>query len=133
MNEVPQAVIADDDADIRALVVIAAKKAGIAVAAAVDNGLDAWERVSAGGIDLAILDISMPGMDGLQVADRIRSDSRLDDTRVLMISASVQMLAGDVTLPQITDRSKDRFILKPFSPRELTQTITDMLSGETTA
>jgi two-component system, OmpR family, response regulator len=120
------AIVADDDEDIRQLVVIAAKKAGVSIRAAVDNGQDAWDAISGGGIDLAILDVSMPGMTGLEVADRIRAAPELDDTRVLVVSASVQMLA-DTEFDHSRIRSADRFILKPFSPRELTATIVDML------
>jgi two-component system, OmpR family, response regulator len=129
MTVIRTAIIADDDEDIRQLVVISAKKAGIEIVAAVDNGLAAWDAVSRGGIDLAILDISMPGLNGLQVADRIRADASLVGTRVLMVSASVQMLTGDISVP-VSGRRDDRFILKPFSPRELTNTITEMLAEE---
>jgi CheY-like chemotaxis protein len=120
------AIVADDDEDIRQLVIIAAKRAGVSVRAALDNGTDAWEAVSRGGIDLAILDVSMPGMTGLAVADRIRADPALDNTQILVVSASVQMLA-DSGYEESRIRSADRFILKPFSPRELTATIVDML------
>lgn len=120
------AIVADDDEDIRQLVIIAAKRAGVTIRAALDNGTDAWAAVSGGGIDLAILDVSMPGMTGLEVADRIRADSALDATQILVVSASVQMLA-DSGYEESRIRCADRFILKPFSPRELTTTIVEML------
>jgi two-component system OmpR family response regulator len=120
-------IVADDDEDIRQLVVIAAKKAGVVVRAAVDNGTDAWKAVSGGGVDLAILDVSMPGMTGIEVADRIRADPALDGTRVLVVSASVQLLT-DTEFEESRIVSADRFILKPFSPRDLTATIVDMLT-----
>jgi two-component system OmpR family response regulator len=120
-------VIADDDADIRQLVVIAARRAGVEVAAEVDNGRSAWEVVSRGGIDLAILDISMPGMDGLEVAQLIRDDPSLTATQVLMVSASVQMLTGHGELDSAVGIIANRFILKPFSPRDLANTIADMM------
>lgn len=123
------AIVADDDEDIRQLVVIAAKRAGVKIVAAVENGPDAWEAVRNGGIDLAILDVSMPGMTGLEVADRIRADAALSSTRVLVVSASVQMLT-DSGFEESRIRSADRFILKPFSPRELTATISDMLTPQ---
>lgn len=123
------AIVADDDEDIRQLVVIAATRAGVDIAAAVDNGSDAWEAVRHGGVDLAILDVSMPGMTGLEVADRIRADPALEATRVLVVSASVQMLS-DSGYEESRIRSADRFILKPFSPRNLTVTITEMLSAQ---
>jgi DNA-binding response OmpR family regulator len=122
-------VIADDDSDIRALMTIAAKRAGVEVVAAVDNGRSALEAVQRGGIDLAVLDISMPGLNGIEVAQSIRSDPQNSGTRILMISASVQLLAdGGV----VADYS-DSFMIKPFSPKALTVRIEEMLGSEVPA
>ncbi|WP_345764127.1 response regulator [Diaminobutyricibacter sp. McL0608] len=118
-------VIADDDPDIRALMVIAAERAGVEVVAAVDNGQAAFDAIEAGGIDLVVLDISMPVMSGLEVADRMRADSRFDATLILIVSASVQMLTDQRSV----EVRSDRFIVKPFSPRQLAGTITEMLDG----
>ncbi|MFF1877544.1 response regulator [Leifsonia sp. NPDC058230] len=122
-------VIADDDADIRALMVIAAKRAGVEVAAAVDNGRDALDAVRRGGIDLAVLDISMPGMNGVEVASSIREDAATSGTLILMISASVQLLTDHGI---VAERS-DSFLIKPFSPRMLSLRIREMLGLEAPA
>jgi CheY-like chemotaxis protein len=122
-------VIADDDPDIRALMVISAERAGVEIVAAVDNGQAVLDAVEPGGIDLIVLDISMPGMSGLEVADRLRADSRFDSTQILIVSASVQMLTDQASV----EVRSDRFIVKPFSPRQLAATITEMLDGSETA
>ncbi|WP_431280224.1 response regulator [Leifsonia poae] len=122
-------VIADDDADIRALMVIAAKRAGVEIVTAADNGLSALESVRDGGVDLAILDISMPGMNGVDVATRIREDAATSSTLILMISASVQLLTDHGV---VADRS-DAFLIKPFSPKALSLRIREMLGLEATA
>ena len=119
-------MIADDDSDIRTLMVIAAKRAGVEVVAAVDNGRSALEAVQQGGIDLAVLDISMPGLNGLEVARRIRSDPATSGTQILMISASVHLLADHGT---VADNS-DSFMIKPFSPKALTVRIGELLGSE---
>lgn len=116
-------VIADDDDDIRGLMTIAAKRAGVDIVAAVDNGRDALSAVQTGGIDLAVLDISMPGMNGVEVAEAIRSDDKTRSTLILMVSASVQLLTDHGV---VADRS-DSFIVKPFSPRLLSTRIREML------
>ncbi len=118
-------VIADDDPDIRALMVIAAERAGVEIVAAVDNGQAVLDAIEDGEVDLIVLDISMPGMSGLEVADRMRSQSRFDSTRILIVSASVQMLTDQASV----EVRSDRFIVKPFSPRQLAATITEMLDG----
>ena len=122
-DHAPRIVIADDDADIRGLMVIAAGRAGVEVVAAVDNGTAALAAVQAGGIDLAVLDISMPGLNGVEVAEAIRGDESTRSTRILMVSASVQMLTDHGV---VADRS-DGFIVKPFSPRVLSNRIREML------
>ena len=122
-------VIADDDADIRALMVIAAKRAGVDIAAAVDNGRDALDAVRQGGVDLAILDISMPGMNGVDVAAGIREAEATSGTLILMVSASVQLLTDHGI---VAERS-DSFLIKPFSPRMLSLRIREMLGLEVPA
>ncbi|KRC50666.1 AraC family transcriptional regulator [Leifsonia sp. Root227] len=124
----PRVVIADDDDDIRGLMLIAATRAGVEVVAAVDNGPAALEAVRAGGIDLVVLDISMPGMNGVEVAEAVRADPVASATLILMVSASVQLLTDHGV---VAERS-DSFIIKPFSPKVLTARIRDMLGMEAT-
>jgi two-component system OmpR family response regulator len=126
---IKRVVIADDDDDIRALMVIAAKRAGVDIAAAVDNGRDALEAVRQGGVDLAVLDISMPGMNGVEVAASIRESATTSGTLILMVSASVQLLTDHGI---VAERS-DSFLIKPFSPRMLSQRIREMLGLEAPA
>ncbi|WP_256921967.1 two-component system response regulator [Leifsonia sp. NCR5] len=125
---VPRVVIADDDDDIRGLMQIAARRAGVEVVAAVDNGPAALDAVRAGGIDLVVLDISMPGMNGVEVAEAVRADPVASATLILMVSASVQLLTDHGV---VAERS-DSFIIKPFSPKVLTARIREMLGMEAT-
>ncbi|MBW8872186.1 MAG: response regulator [Leifsonia sp.] len=122
-ERVRRIVIADDDDDIRGLMTIAAKRAGVQIVAAVDNGRSALTAVQSGDIDLAVLDISMPGLNGIEVAEAIRSDAATQSTLILMVSASVQLLTDHGI---VADRS-DSFIVKPFSPRLLSTRIREML------
>ncbi|KQR52942.1 AraC family transcriptional regulator [Leifsonia sp. Leaf336] len=103
--------------------VIAANRAGVEIVAAVDNGRSALDAVVGGGIDLAVLDISMPGLNGVEVAEAIRGDDATKGTLILMVSASVQLLTDHGV---VADRS-DSFIIKPFSPRALSERIRSML------
>ncbi len=118
-------VIADDDDDIRRLMVIAAERAGAEVAAAVDNGQAALDAVRDGDVDLAVLDISMPGLNGVEVAEAIRAGESTRSTLILMVSASVQLLTDHGV---VADRS-DGFIIKPFSPRVLAARIGELLGA----
>jgi two-component system OmpR family response regulator len=117
-------VIADDDDDIRGLMVIAANRAGVEVVAAVDNGRSALDAILADDVDLAVLDLSMPGLNGIEVAEASRSLKPA--TLILMVSASVQLLSDHGV---VAERS-DGFIIKPFSPRVLSERIREMLGIE---
>jgi DNA-binding response OmpR family regulator len=123
-GRVPRIVIADDDDDIRGLMVIAGRRAGAEIVAAVDNGRSALDVVLAEEVDLAVLDISMPGLNGVEVAEAIREQR--PQTLILMVSASVQLLTDHGV---VAERS-DSFIIKPFSPRVLSDRIREMLAIE---
>ena len=110
-------VIADDDPDIRALVAISVTKAGLEIVANVEDGAAALAAINRFNPDLAILDVSMPEMTGLQVVKAIRADdSAVGDVRVVLLTASVD----EHTRAVGAEVGADHFIAKPFSPRELT-------------
>jgi DNA-binding response OmpR family regulator len=109
-------IIADDDPDIRDLVRIAVGKSGLDLVASVGDGLAALEAIRTHDPDLAILDISMPEMTGVEVCRAVRADPALTDVRILLLTASVDDTACKVG----TDAGADHFMAKPFSPRDLT-------------
>jgi len=74
-----------------------------------DTGLSIWERKHP---DLVILDLNLPGMDGLDVAREIR---RKDDTPIIMVTARVEETDRLIGL----ELGADDYISKPFSPREV--------------
>jgi DNA-binding response OmpR family regulator len=76
------------------------------------HGADGLARLRASGFDLVLLDLTMPGMDGLEVCRRIREKSRIP---VLMLTAR-----GDETDRVVgLELGADDYLPKPFSPREL--------------
>ena len=80
-------VIADDDDDIRGLMTIAASRAGVEIVAAVDNGRAALDAVRSGGVDLAVLDISMPGLNGVEVAEAVEPEDHVYDALIARLRA----------------------------------------------
>ena len=76
-------LIADDEAEIRDVLRLYLEKEGYEVIEAAD-GLEAVRLIRQGGMDLAILDIMMPGLDGYRVLRNIRETSNLP---VIMLSA----------------------------------------------
>ena len=74
-----------------------------------DSGLAAWEQYHP---DLVLLDLNLPGMDGLDVAREIR---RKSDTPIIMITARVEETDQLIGL----ELGADDYVVKPFSPSEL--------------
>jgi two-component system OmpR family response regulator len=115
-------LIADDDADLRDLVTIAVEKAGSEVAAAVASGTEAWAALQAMDVDLAVLDISMPGMTGLEVVQKVRGDDGLRDLNVLVITAD----GAPGIAEQVQAAGANGLLTKPFPVRELVRLIRDV-------
>jgi DNA-binding response OmpR family regulator len=113
-------VIADDDPDIRALVRISAVKAGLTVVAEVSDGEAAWVAIRDLVPELAVLDVSMPGLSGVEVCRRVRAVDELASVRLLLVSAAVDEASQERGLAA----GADDYVVKPFSPRDLVARLT---------
>jgi DNA-binding response OmpR family regulator len=108
-------VIADDEPDIRALVRISATRAGLDVVGEVEDGDSALAAIRREAPDVAILDVSMPGLSGLDVCRLVRAETALDAVHILLLSASVD----EPTIAAGMNAGAADYLSKPFSPREL--------------
>jgi DNA-binding response OmpR family regulator len=108
-------VVADDDADIRALVTISAKRAGLEVVASVADGEQAIAAITDLRPDLVILDVAMPGLTGLEVCAKVRENAELATIPVLLLSAAVDEAARAAG----REAGATDYLAKPFSPRAL--------------
>ncbi|MCX7793840.1 MAG: response regulator transcription factor [Thermodesulfovibrionales bacterium] len=107
-------LIVDDEKDLVELVSYNLKKEGFSTAASYD-GPDALSKLKDNGFDLVILDLMLPGMDGLEVLRVIRSDARLSHIPVIMLTAKGEEIDRVIGL----EMGADDYVTKPFSPREL--------------
>lgn len=104
-------LVVDDEARIREVLLYALQKEGFRVSAVAD-GRAALEAVDSGGIDLVVLDVMLPELDGLEVCRRIRAKRRVP---ILFLSARGEEIDRIVGL----ELGGDDYLTKPFSPREL--------------
>jgi DNA-binding response OmpR family regulator len=114
MTMAGKVLLIDDDTRLHELLASYLAQNGFAVTVAPDGmrGLAALADVHAGAFDAVLLDVMMPGMDGIEVVKRIRAKSRIP---VLMLTAK-----GDETDRVVgLELGADDYIAKPFSPREL--------------
>jgi DNA-binding response OmpR family regulator len=121
-------LVADDDADIRDLVTFKLEQAGYRVVA-VGDGVQALDAVRTDVPDLAVLDLMMPGLSGLDVCAEIRRDPASAHLPVIMLTARVQ--EQDVALGFAT--GADDYVTKPFSPRELLSRVQAVLARTATS
>ena len=105
--------IVDDEANLRENVGIALNKEGFSTQTYCD-GLVAWETFQASLPDLAILDIMMPRMDGLELCRRIRSIS--ESLPIIFLTSKDEEFDRVLGL----ELGADDYLCKPFSMRELT-------------
>jgi len=103
-------LIADDELEIRDLLRLYLEKEGYQVVEAVD-GLDALAKFEKMNIDLAVLDVMMPGLDGFHLLKKIRETSNIP---VLILSARIA--DNDKILG--LDLGADDYLTKPFNPLE---------------
>jgi DNA-binding response OmpR family regulator len=104
-------LVVDDEPNIVELVKFNLENSGYQVLVAI-TGLEAMDMVKNHMISLVILDIMLPGIDGLEVCKRIRSMSKIP---ILMLSAKTSELDRVLGL----ELGADDYLTKPFSPREL--------------
>jgi two-component system, OmpR family, response regulator len=112
-------LVVDDDAEIRSLLGDYLRKNGYK-ATAVADGKAMWTALSRGKVDLVVLDLMLPGEDGLSLCRKLRAES---DTPVVMLTARGEEMDRIVGL----EMGADDYLAKPFSPRELLARIKSVL------
>ena len=116
-------VVADDDLDILDLVVFKLNQAGFGTVAVTD-GVAALAAIEAEPTSLAILDIMMPGLSGLDVLRHLRASEAARDQRVILLTAHAR--DSDVDTGFATGAND--YVIKPFSPRELLHRVNAVLA-----
>jgi len=104
-------LVVEDEANIVNLVRAYLEREGFAVKT-VSDGRAALQQVHAARPDLIILDLMLPGIDGLEVCRRVRQES---DVYIIMLTAKAEESDRIVGL----ELGADDYLTKPFSPREL--------------
>jgi diguanylate cyclase (GGDEF)-like protein len=107
-------LVVDDDPDVARFVEVNLRSAGYNVTVA-SNGEEAMDRALELRPDLVLLDVMMPKMDGFEVAQRLRRDSRTSSSSIIMLTAKA--LSSDKVLG--LSSGADDYIIKPFDPVEL--------------
>ncbi|MDY6796236.1 MAG: response regulator [Actinomycetota bacterium] len=121
MNE--KILIVDDDATMVNLLAAILEMEGFEARKTL-SGAEAMEALEGGGIDLVLLDIMMPGMDGFQVLKRIRDTPAMEKLPVIVLTA---LLEKEHALRSWRLKA-DEYVTKPYDPQELIDVIGDVLA-----
>jgi DNA-binding response OmpR family regulator len=123
---VAKILVVDDDHTVREVAVSYLRAGGHEVAD-VDTGEAALKAMREDPADLVVLDLMLPGIDGLEVCRRLREQR---DVPVIMLTA----LGGEADRVVGLERGADDYVTKPFSPRELVLRVDSVLrrAGERT-
>lgn len=119
----PQAIlVVEDEPDIRELLTFTISRAGFDVIAA-ESAEQALQKIDKGLPELILIDWMLPGMDGVELAKRMRQDELTADIPIIMLTARGE--EGDKL--KSFDVGVDDYVTKPFSPRELLARIKALL------
>lgn len=114
-------LIVDDERPIVQLLRMSLERQGYQVLTAFD-GREALEVLDREAVDLMVLDWMMPYVDGLEVLQTVRKDPTLAHMKIIMLSTLTQ----DEDIARGTREGADRYLAKPFDPKELYRVIRDL-------
>src|SRR6201746_789666 len=107
----PRILVVDDDTALAEMIGIVLRTEGFEPVFCADGGL-AVDAFRSSNPDLVLLDLMLPGMDGIEVCARIREES---GTPIIMLTAK-----GDATdVVRGLESGADDYVVKPFNPKEL--------------
>jgi CheY-like chemotaxis protein len=116
-------VVADDEEDIVRLVAFVLRRRGYTVLEA-QTGEEALDLIRRERPDLAVLDLRMPGMDGLEVMRALAADETVEPLPLIMLSASAQQAEIEAGL----SAGVAAYVAKPFTPQHLAGVVADVLA-----
>ena len=120
----PLVLLAEDDDDVRALAELVLRRDGFDVIAVAD-GDAALAAAEARPPDVAVLDVSMPLMDGLETARRLRDRDATSGVRIMLLTARVT----DADRERGRAAGVDDQLDKPFSPAVLAERVRALCEG----
>jgi chemosensory pili system protein ChpA (sensor histidine kinase/response regulator) len=127
-QRIPVVMVVDDSITMRKVTGRVLERNNMEVLTAKD-GVDAVEKMAERVPDLVLLDIEMPRMDGYEVAQNMKSDPRLKDVPIIMITSRT----GEKHRQRAMDIGVDRYLGKPYQELELMRNVFDVLGMEATS
>jgi CheY-like chemotaxis protein len=115
---VKKVLIVDDENNVRRLVAATLSGGDYQILQAKD-GIEALDLIRREHPTVVLLDIQMPGLDGVEVCRQVKADPKLRDTVIVMLTAQAQMDARR----RAAAAGADTFLTKPFSPLQVLEIV----------
>jgi DNA-binding response OmpR family regulator len=122
MTEAKKVLVAEDEPDIRGLIVFSLQYAGYQVVEAL-NGDEAVRLAESEQPDLILLDVRMPRMNGYEACSVLKSQDSTRGIPIVFLSARGQ----ETEIKQGLELGAEEYILKPFAPDELYERVGNIL------
>ncbi len=119
MDQSHHILIVDDEASTRTMLTAYLEKEGYRVSA-VGNGAEMWDVMRQGTVDLVLMDIRLPGTDGLTLMRELRATSNIGIIMVTGQTDEVDQIIG-------LESGADHYVTKPFNPRDLLARVRSVL------
>ncbi len=123
MNKLANILIVEDDSTIRTILQMMLRSAGFTHVKSVSRGDDGWDAIRRDRPQLVLLDLMLPGLDGLTICSHVRTDPTLADVRILMLTAKSE----DRDVVRGLELGADDYVTKPFSREVLLARINAVL------
>ena len=109
-------LVVDDSRVMRRMILRTLGIAGLPIEEALEAGSaeQGWELLERGDVGLALLDINLPGMSGIELLEKMRGSASWQDTPVVVISTE-----GSEPRRRAVERHRAGFVRKPFTPEAL--------------
>jgi len=120
-------LVVDDSAVMRKLVIRSLEMAGIPVdqVRTAANGLEALAQLGENSFDLALIDVNMPVMNGIELVERIRGDVSTASLPIVIVSTE----GSETRLAYLRSHSVG-FVRKPFTPEDLVDAVIGAIGGQ---
>lgn len=117
-------LVVDDSSTMRRIIINTLNRLGYNDVLEAQHGLEAWEILDrSSDIDILITDWNMPEMNGLELVKKARSDSRYEDTPIIMVTTE----GGKAEVVAALKAGVNNYIVKPFTPNTLREKLESVL------
>ncbi|NWF66457.1 MAG: chemotaxis protein CheY [Campylobacterales bacterium] len=116
-------LVVDDSSTMRRIIRNTLNRLGYTEIEESENGLEAWQKMDVGDINVLITDWNMPEMNGLELVKKVRADDRFKDVPIIMVTTE----GGKTEVITALKAGVNNYIVKPFTPQVLKEKLEAVL------